>query len=278
MKRSTARWTTALAAATLLAAPAAGFAQTPAGQPPAQPPASTQPPPATPAQPGPGQVDEDAAKQHLTAARNALSEMTQLPAASQLTGDARTHVSQLISNFNELITARADWRASYNKVQENLNALIGSATADESAARTTGTQGAVGTSGAVPLDAEITSKLVEFRSHLDRFEAAAGGANSPAASQSAPPAGAAHPHGGTPPSGAQSPEGAQSPQIDREEILRHVQAIEAILNVQGSATAGTTGTTEPPTGTTQAGITLSAAQVDQLRTHLSELKRLLDKP
>lgn len=272
MKRSTARWTTAVAAAALLAAPAAGFAQTPAGSP-AQPPTSSQQP-ATPAQPQEGQVDADAAKQHLTAARNALSEMTQLPAASQLTGDARMQVSQLITNFNELISTRTDWRGPYSKVQENLNALIGSATADESAARTTGTEGAIGTSGAVALDAEIKSKLVEFRSHLDKFEQTAGGAGSPAASTAAQ-AGAAHPHAGMPAGHAQSPESAQAPQIDRDEILRHVRAIEAILNVEG--TAGTTGTTEPPTGTTQAGITLSAAQVDQLRSHLSELKRLLEK-
>ena len=38
-----------------------------------------------------------------------LSErLTQLPAAAQLTGDARTQVSQLIANFNELITTQAE--------------------------------------------------------------------------------------------------------------------------------------------------------------------------
>ena len=72
--------------------------------------------------------------------------------------------------------------------------------------------------------------------------------------------------------------------MDPQELLRHVQAIEAILSVQNPATAGTTGTpptgtppTGEPTGTTQSGITLSAAQVEQLRTHLSELKRLLNQ-
>lgn len=260
MKRVMRRSITALAAAAFLTAPAVGLAQTTG----AQPPAETQPAPAQP--PQGSQVDADAAKQHLTAARNALSEMTQLPAASQLTGDARAQVSQLITNFNELISTRTDWRVPYSKVQENLTALIGSATADESAARTTGTAGAVGTSGAVALDAEIQSKLVEFRRHLDRFEQAAGGAAQAAAAESQ--AGAAHPHAGT-------MAGSASPQIDRAEVLRHIQAIEAILNVQGAA--GTTGTTQPgpETGATQAGVTLSAAQVDQLRSHLSELRRLL---
>src|SRR5688572_24250021 len=133
MKRSSiTRWATAVAASAVLALPVSAFAQSTGSQPPAtgtQPPTSTSQPPATataPEQQPAGQVDADAAKQHLTAARNSLSEMTQLPAASQLTGDARTQVSQLITNFNELITTKTDWRASFAKVETNLNALIGS--------------------------------------------------------------------------------------------------------------------------------------------------------
>ena len=290
MKRSMARWTTALAATALLALPAAGVAQTPAGQPPTstQPPAeppATQPP-ADPAQ-QPGQVDPEAAKEHLTAARNALSEMTQLPAAQQLTGEARTHVSELITNFNELITTKAEWRNAYVKVESNLSALLGSATTDESAAGTSGTAGAVGTSGTMTLDAEIKAKLTEFRNHLEKFEEAAGNAS---LSPSPPASGtAASPATGTSPAQSaqsgqsaqtgmtQSGHEAQTGQIDREQVLQHVRAIEAILNVQAPGTAGTTGTTEPPTGTTHSGITLSPTQVDQLRTHLSELKRLLEQ-
>lgn len=284
MKRSIKRWTTSFATAALLALPVAGLAQTPAGQPPAsqppasQPPASAQPPAATPAEqqvPG-AQVDAEAAKQHLTAARNALSEMTQLPAASQLTGDARTQVSQLITNFNELITTKAEWRNAYAKVETNLEALIGDATTDESAARASGTAGAVGTAGTVAIDPALKAKLIEVRNHLDKFEQAAGGASAPAAAPSASPATSA----AATPESAQAPS-AQSPQVDQQELLRHVQAIEAILNVQEPSAAGTSGTTstttEPPTGTTQSGVTLSAAQVDQLRTHLSELKRLLNQ-
>lgn len=285
MKRSIARWTTALAATALLALPAASVAQTPAGQPPtsqppAQPPTSTQPP-----EQQPGTVDADAAKQHLTAARNSLSEMTQLPAAQQLAGEARTQVSELITNFNELITTKGEWRTSYAKVESSLNALLGSSTTDESTARTSGTAGAVGTSGTITLDPEVRSKLVEVRTHLEKFENAAGAA---AMSPSAPPSGTAAtttPPAQTAQSGTaqtgmtHTGQEAQSQPIDREQVLQHVRAIEAILNVQAPGTAGTTGTTttEPPTGTTHSGITLSPTQVDQLRTHLSELKRLLEQ-
>jgi hypothetical protein len=290
MTRSIARWTRSVAAAALLALPSAALAQTPPAQPPAQPPASAQPPatpPSNPAEqqaPNP-QVDAEAAKQHLTAARNALSEMTQLPAASQLTGDARSQVSQLITNFNELITAKSEWKVAYDKVDANLETLIGDATADESAARASGTAGAVGTSGEVTLDPALKAKLIEVRNHLDKFEQAAGTATaaspapaspamSGAAGAAAPPAAAARPE-------SDQTSAAQSPQVDRQELLRHVQAIEAILNIQppsATGTSGTTGsTTEPQTETTQSGVSLSAAQVDQLRTHLGELKRLLNQ-
>jgi hypothetical protein len=145
-------------------------------------------------------VDAEAARQALTTARDTLSQLTQLPAAAQLTGEARTHVAQLISNFNELITAQSQWRASYGKVSATLDALIGPATATSSepaaapqAAGTGGeasapgaapaagtasaTPGAVGTSGAtaVQLDPAIREKLVELRRNLSDFEKASGG-------------------------------------------------------------------------------------------------------
>jgi len=113
--------------------------------------------------------------------------MTQLPAAQQLTGENRTQVSQLISNFNELITTNTEWKASYAKLSANLTALIGAETADASPAAApaaqpapaTGTAGAVGTSGttAATLDPAVKAKLVEFRTHLKEFERAAGGAD-----------------------------------------------------------------------------------------------------
>ena len=131
-------------------------------------------------------------KRHLTAARDTLSQLTQLPAAAQLTGDARTQVSQLISNFNELITTNVDWRASYAKLQGNLNALVGEQRADESPARAaTGTAGAVGTSGTVTIDPAIRAKLIEFRANLAEFEKAAGGSGSPSTPAAKDPAAAA---------------------------------------------------------------------------------------
>lgn len=163
---------------------------------PAQPPASTTQPPADPS--AQDKVNPDAAKQALTAARDSLAQMTQLPAAQALTGEPRAQVSQLISNFNELITANAEWKASYAKVEANLNALLGSQGPDESAAPspapatappsptappssttppTAGAAGAVGTSGTTTgsLDPGIKAKLAEFRTHLKEFEKAAGG-------------------------------------------------------------------------------------------------------
>jgi hypothetical protein len=145
------------------------------------------------------------AHRHLVTARDTLSQLTQLPAAAQLSGDARTQVSQLISNFNELIGNPPDWHVSYQKVAANLNALIGPDNSDAEAAggaatNATGataaapgataapgaaatpdaatTQGAVGTSGTatVELDPSIRAKLVEFRRNLNEFQKAAGGA------------------------------------------------------------------------------------------------------
>lgn len=145
------------------------------------------------------------AHRHLVTARDTLSQLTQLPAAAQLSGDARTQVAQLISNFNELIGNPPDWHVSYQKVAANLNALIGPDNSDAEAAggaatNATGataaapgatatpgaaatpdaatTQGAVGTSGTatVELDPSIRAKLVEFRRNLNEFQKAASGA------------------------------------------------------------------------------------------------------
>ena len=122
----------------------------------------------------------------MTASQESLTQLTQLPAAAQLSGDARTQVGQLIANFNELTSAQSNWRASYVKVAANLTALLGpdngdvAATASAPAAATapTGTAGAVGTSGAtaVPLDPVVRAKLVELRRNLVEFEKASGGA------------------------------------------------------------------------------------------------------
>ncbi len=140
----------------------------------------------------------DLAKVHLTAARNALSDVTQLPAAAQLTGETRTRVQQLITSFNELI-GKTDWRGPYAKVEANLSTLLGS----ETPAPATVTPGAVGTSGAAAgLDPAIRAKLVEFRTHLDMFKTVASAA---APETAAPPAATAPPPAAAPPTPTPAP-------------------------------------------------------------------------
>jgi hypothetical protein len=152
-------------------------AQPPATQPPpttqpptTQPPATTPPDPSTEGATAP--ADADAARRQLTEARDVLSELTQLPEAAALTGEARTQVTELITNFNELITTQTDWRATYAKVQANLTALVGAETTDEANVPppATGTAGAVGTSGMTTLDPKVREKLIEFRTKLVAFE------------------------------------------------------------------------------------------------------------
>jgi S-DNA-T family DNA segregation ATPase FtsK/SpoIIIE len=171
MHFSPARWTAAVAAAALIALPGSVLAQSyPPQNPPAQPPAQPQA-----AAPAAAQVDANAAKQHLTEARDSLSQLTSMPEAAKLQGDARTKVSELISNFNALITAQSDWHASYAKVNESLTSLLGPDTEQPSAPGTAGTTGTTG-AAAVQIDPALRAKLVEFRTHLSAFEKAAGGA------------------------------------------------------------------------------------------------------
>lgn len=271
------------------------------------------------------QVDADAARRHLTDARDTLAQLTQLPAAAQLSGEARTQVSQLISNFNELITTQSEWRASYGKLEANLNALIGPDNTDAEptggvstgTTGTTGTAGAAGTAGTAGttgstagvanLDPAIRAKLVELRQKLNAFEKAAGGdataGSTGAAATTGSTAGSmtgsttgstgsmtgsttgstGSMTGQTPQSATQSPAEAAG----HQEAMRHIAAIEAILNANGagassstagttgSATSGTTGTSGSATATTGANLTLTSAQLEQLRTHLAELKRLV---
>jgi len=309
MKPSITRWTT-LTGAALVALPLTCFAQ---AQPPDTPPAAQTTQSAQPAAPP---ATEDAAKAHLTAARNILSQLTQLPAAAQLQGDARAQVSQLINNFNELITTQTNWKGSYAKVEANLESLIGpSAQAD--ASRPTGTPGAVGTSGATApaaIDPALRAKLSEFRAELDEFEKAALNATpsptpeAPAMTStsstsstsslnatsteatSATPAAPATPS--TPPAAAAAPDPEPQTEsaapLDSEEILHHVQAIEAILgaNVEAQAAAqsaaGQVGTATTPSGSTRttitpSDVTLNQSQLTELKTHLAEMRRLLER-
>ena len=298
MKRTIAPWTIAIATATILAMPLSGLAQTPQQTPPPTPSQPEQQ--ATPPAPQ-ADASKDAAKAHLTAARNTLSQITQLPAAGQLQGETRAQVSQLISNFNELITTKEDWKASFAKVESNVDALLAGS----------GTPEAGKPAAAGELDPAIRGKLVEFRQHLTKFEQAASGApTDPAAAPSAatPPAQTppSTPPPDTPPRTpptSQTPPTTQTPAnqpeptppqqqeekatAEPEELLRHIEAIEAIIGAQAAAQAtqstqnpvGTTGTASGSTRTTVTGrdVMLTPEQVQQLRTHLAELRRLVGK-
>jgi hypothetical protein len=143
-------------------------------------------------------------------------------------------------------------------VDANLTALIGAQTTDESPTPTSSTAGAVGTSGSVALDPAIRAKLVELRTHLNAFNKAAGG-GAPAVS-SDPAAAAANPPATPPATAGTQPTSPETPAADPADALKHLQAIEGILGTQAGANAG---------------ITLDRTQMEQLRTHIAELKRIL---
>jgi hypothetical protein len=236
-------------------------ASEPAAQAPQQ--AATQPSQAA-------QPSQDEARRHLTLARDSLSQLTQLPAASQLAGETRAQVSQLITNFNELITTSTEWKASYSKVDANLTALLGAPAGDEpppAAAAPTGTPGAVGTSGATTLDPAIRAKLIEFRAHLKDFEKAAAGAsaaapaNAPSPTSAAPSPSPAAASAAAAATAAPEPATASSDQASSEDAARHIQAIETILSSSPA----------------DAPLTLDKTQVEQLRLHLTLLKKIVDK-
>ena len=260
-------------------APTAATAPSPTATPADPSETAAQPPAGEPA-PAQAQPDEQAARKHLTEARNTLSQMTQLPAAAQLSGDARTQISQLISNFNELITTQTEWRASYAKVNANLTALIGPDTGTPDPSSASGTAGAVGTSGttAPSIDPAVRGKLVELRKHLSEFErVASGGA---ASASAAPAAGGATGTSGTTPAASTptatpsaSTSSAATPSASSEqpttataaspqtESLRLIAAIESMLKSQNEG----------------GGLTLDKTQTDMLRTHLADLKRLVEQ-
>lgn len=267
MKRLT-RWTIAVVAATaLLASPIAVSAQQTSPEP-AQKPTPTEPAQPTPTEPAqqptppssPGQatsrdaapqVDAEAAKRHLTAARDALSQLTQLPAAAQLAGDARAQISQLITNFNELITTNVEWRASYAKVAGNLTTLIGDQRADESPATpAAGTPGAVGTSGTVAIDPTLKAKLVEFRTHLLQFEKAAGGgassSQSPAASSADAPSSATP---ATPPSNTTAAGSTSAPPSSVTSTAAAAPPTSSEATSEAVGTSGRASSAPTPTGT-----------------------------
>lgn len=225
------RWSTAVAAATLLALPIAAFAQS----------TTTPPPPQQQTRP-PAQVDPAAAKAHLSQARDTLSQLTSMPEAAKLQGDARTQVSQLISNFNALITTQSEWRPAYAKVDENLTAVLGPDAAPDQPVGTSGTTAA--------LDPAIRAKLAEFRTHLRAFEEAAGGTTT-------------NPSMPTSPANPPNPSGdvnatANANAAANADAQKELDAIAAIL---GNSRTGA----------------LTRAQGAQIRKHVERLRALLNQ-
>jgi hypothetical protein len=213
-------------------------------------------------------ADQEAVRQHLSAAREALAELTKLPAASQLQGEQRQQVAQLISDFNAFATATTDWRPKYDTIDRELDQILGlngstgtagsatgsasttgasgsagastGTTADASTAGASGSaSGAVGTTGSGAaggaLDPSIIAKLREVRTHLDGFEEASG------------------------------------------DPTFVVEKIEKILDqASGGASAGgavgTSGSTSDSSASAGGSVTLTAAQVQELRRQLDTIK------
>src|SRR5687768_17218845 len=171
MKRSTANWTTAIAASALLAMPVGTWAQ------------QASPTPSQTSRPAGAQADhKGSANEHLRQAEAALND---IPAAS-LTGAAKTKVAELkrhIATLNKS-AGKANWSTDVAAADRILTDLLGAGS----------TTGATGTSGAtaakpadktaaITLDETAKSKLQEVRTHLTAFAASMSGASSaPAAS------------------------------------------------------------------------------------------------
>jgi hypothetical protein len=245
---------------------------------------------APPTTPGPSQ---DLARKHLTDARNALSELTQLPAAGQLAGNPRQLVQQLITDFNAMLTISAGWHDSYEKVDATLNALL------EAPEPTAGTAGAIGTSGASraanTIDPAIRTKLEEFRAHLNQFENVASGTVAPDA-PAAPPA---EPPTTATPVTEDRPDAPPAPTADAREgqevsgvardVLLHVEAVEVILGAQDAAQKAATAaaggavvSTPTASGSTKTritgpNVTLTEDQLLQIKAHLNDIRLLLER-
>jgi hypothetical protein len=241
------RWVAAAAAAGAIVWVGSTGAR--AGQvPPASSPATQQPPQA-------GAINEQVAREHLTAAREALAQLTALPEAAKLQGQTRTQVEQLITNFNELITASTNWRMKYTDVERNLTALLGPP------AQTTAT-GAVGTTGTAtaPLDPVVHGKLDEVRSHLMEFAAAAG-IRAAAPAEPIPPAAPSDP--------AQPPAAPAQASVASDASV-HLDAIMTIVSqALGPSAPGAA------TGTTGTSVTVERTKLEEIKKHLEQLREII---
>ncbi len=166
-----------------------------------------------------GQQDQQgqqgaAARERLLEARETLAEVAKMPEAAQLQGQARTEVAQAINNFNSLLTAESNWYDQYRMVMQNLYNVLGPAGAGEGASATSGsagTSGSTGTSGSAG--------------------SAASGSATPAGNEQVPPA-------------------LRGKLVEfRQKLMafgREAGAPDVSGGVTGPGTAGTSGTTPPP--------------------------------
>ena len=192
MKRSTARWTTAFAAAALIGVPAAGWSQTPPAAT-SQPPAAQQPADA-PAQHG--------AAEHIQKAEAALNDIP----TSTLPARAKSRVAELKRHLNSLEKSAASsqaadttakpsskpkdtWAKDVAAIDKTLTELLGPAAASGAAAppAATGTTGQ-SKSETLTIDDTTKAKLLEVRQHVTAFATSmsGSGASSPSAPSSEP--------------------------------------------------------------------------------------------
>jgi hypothetical protein len=204
-----------------------------------------------------GGIDEAAAREHLSQARQALADLTKLPAATQLQGEQRTQIANFIQSFNAFATATTDWRSKFQAVEQQLDQILASADSSNTSSGTAGTTGssataatssgsgatgatgASGTAAAAGYDATIISKLREVKTHLDAFQEASGD---------------------------------PTPHYDAIEKI-----IDSALNggAAGSGSVGTSGTTSTgATGDASASgsVSLTRAQLEEIRQHVEKLR------
>jgi len=236
------------------------------------------------------------ARQRLLEARESLAEVAKMPEAAQLQGQARTEVSQAISNFNALLTAESEWYDQYKLVMQNLYNVLGPPEAGEGAAGTAGSatagSGTTGTAGE-EVPSALRSKLAEFRQKLMAFGREAGAPDVTGGVSSTVGAGSSSQPGtpgisgtagtaGTPPA-AQS--GASA--AEAESLEQHIDAIDDIIQQalagtpgSGSSTAGTSGTTGSSAGsagapgTTPGIVTIDREKLDRIQSHLQRIREI----
>ncbi|MGE5361495.1 MAG: hypothetical protein ACM3NQ_20960 [Bacteroidales bacterium] len=201
---------------------------------------------------------------HLTAARQSLADMTKLPAASHLEGQARNEINQLITNFNALITSTGpDWRQAYDKVQDNLRTLLGADNAGQPGEAPVGTSG----SAAGVLDASIRAKLSDVRQQVNEFGQIAGlkpGESASAQASSSENASSQPTSASTGTTGNSTAVGTSG--ASNEQALRSVDQINAILSRVLA---------QPSMSPNQDSVTVSRQDLQQMQQYLNQLRQSL---